>query len=145
MTWMSAAAPVAFGTGLAAMVLAATALVTAHPSRADCADVAVGAESCVADCADDQVRDDSSGQCTAKANEDAEALLQTAWEQAFGPLPAAGLPGAGVDLSSIAPSISSAAAALPALALQAQQLPPPPPLPCFGFATPIPFVGFSTC
>ena len=86
-------------------------------------------------------------------------------------LPGVGLPGVGVNLLNVAPNLGAGAAgaaavAGPALAAMAaappalpqglpplpgppQGLPPlpgPPPLPypCFGFGTPIPFVGFST-
>lgn len=140
------------GAASTALVLAVTALATAPPGTAEC-DVDAGpTDSCVVECPAGEVRDDGSGQCAAAADENVEnpatenavAPLQAAWEAAFAQLPAAGLP-AGVDLSSIAPSVSAAAAALPALAMQAPPLPAPPPMPCFGFATPIPFVGFSTC
>ncbi len=131
------------GTALVAVAFAVTALAAAPTSRADCDNEAVGGDSCAAQCPADQVRDEGSGQCAAKADQNAEAPLQAAWQAAFGTLP---VPPAGVDLSSIAPSVSAAASALPALAMLAPpQLPAPPPLPCFGFATPIPFVGFSTC
>ena len=143
--------PVAVAMVFAAVALAVTALATAAPSRAECGGEAVGAESCVVDCPESQVRDQNSGQCATKANESAEAQLKAAWEQAFGPLPSpsavalpsSGLPGIGVDPVSIAQAASAWAAA--ASALPPIALPPPPPMPCVGFATPIPFVGFSTC
>lgn len=149
--------PVAVATLFAVFALAGAALATAAPSRAECGGEAVGAETCVADCPENQVRDENSGQCATRANESPEAQLQAAWEQAFGPLPSPsnfaappiGLPGIGVDPVSIAQAASAWAAAastLPPVALPAPpQLPGPPPMPCVGFATPIPFVGFSTC
>jgi hypothetical protein len=174
------AIPLAFGTALAAMAIAATAVTTAAPGRAACDDGTVGAERCLADCPDDQLRDADSGQCAAKANENAEAPLKEAWETAFGPLPSpsdfalahvdnpsialpgVGLPGIGVNALSIAPAIGAGAAtgaALPSIAapqiglpaapslpeVGLPALPGPPPMPCVGFGTPIPFVGFSTC
>lgn len=99
-----------------------------------------------------------------------EAPLKAAWERQFGPLPspedfalarvenptvgvspAVGLPGVGLNLD-VVPDLAAGAAgaAGPAMAAIAASPPPalpaPPPLPypCFGFATPIPFVGFST-
>ncbi len=103
-----------------------------------------------------------------------EYPLKAAWERNFGPLPnpqdvalarvddptvalpGVGLPGLGVNLFNVAPNLGAgvagaAAAAGPAVAAM-QAMPPlppppalgPPPYPCFGFATPIPFVGFST-
>ena len=138
--------PVACGMALAAVALAVTALSAAAPSRAECG----AGEGCVADCPENQERDEDSGQCATRANESTEAQLIAAWEQAFGPLPAPsalppiGVPGIGVDPVSIAQSASAwaaAASALPAIG----SLPAPPPMPCWGFATPIPFVGFSTC
>jgi hypothetical protein len=147
--------PVVVAAAFAVFALAGTALATAAPSRAECAGEAVGAESCVADCPENQVRDENSGQCATRANESPEAQLQAAWEQAFGPLPSnfaapgIGLPGIGVDPVTIAQAASAWAAAastLPSVALPAPPpLPGPPPMPCVGFATPIPFVGFSTC
>jgi hypothetical protein len=140
---------IAVATAFAVIALAVTALATAAPSRAECGGEAVGAENCVADCPENQVRDDKSGQCATKANESAEAQLKSAWEQAFGPvpsgyaLPSTGLPGIGVDPVSIAQAASAWAAA--ASTLPPMALPSPPPMPCVGFATPIPFVGFSTC
>jgi hypothetical protein len=141
---------VAAASAFAAVALAGTALATATPSRAECGD-----ESCVADCQENQLRDEGSGQCATNSQDSAEAQLTAAWEQAFGPLsglapPPVGLPGIPVDPVSIAQSASTwaaAASALPALgAMPAPPpLPAPPPMPCFGFATPIPFVGFSTC
>ena len=139
--------PVAVATAFAVFALAGTALATAAPSWAECGGEAVGAESCVADCPENQVRDANSGQCATQVNESAEAQLQAAWEQAFGPLPSnfaappIGLPGVGVDPVTIAQAASAWAAAASTL----PALPAPPPMPCVGFATPIPFVGFSTC
>lgn len=143
--------PVAVATAFAAVTLAGTALATAAPSRAECGGEAAGAESCLADCPENQVRDEDSGQCATRADESAEAQLKAAWEQAFGPLPppsdfavpSIGWPGIGVDPVTIAQSASAWAAA--ASALPSIPQPAPPPMPCFGFATPIPFVGFSTC
>ena len=148
--------PVAVATAFAVFALAGTALATAAPSWAECGGEAVGAESCVADCPENQVRDANSGQCATQVNESAEAQLQAAWEQAFGPLPSnfaappIGLPGIGVDPVSIAQSATTWAAAASALSTMGAvpappPLPAPPPMPCVGFATPIPFVGFSTC
>jgi hypothetical protein len=115
---------------------------------------------------------EAANQIPAAAEQAPEAPLKAAWENAFGPLPkpedfalarvddptiampSVGLPGVGVNLLNIAPSAAAgAASALPTIAvLQAQPalpapppLPGPPPMPCVGFATPIPFVGFSTC
>jgi hypothetical protein len=162
------------GMALAAMAIAATAVTTAAPSRAACDDGTVGADSCLADCPENQLRDAGSGQCAAKANENADAPLKQAWEDAFGPLPSpsdfalarvdnpsVALPGVGlpgVNALTIAPAIGAGAAlpsigpppvGLPALPTLPEVGPPalpgPPPLPCFGFGTPIPFVGFSTC
>jgi hypothetical protein len=97
-----------------------------------------------------------------------EAPLKAAWERNFGPLPSpedfalarvenpsiapsVGLPGVGLNLD-VVPDLAAGAAgaAGPAMAALAAAPPPlpalpgPPPYPCFGFATPIPFVGFST-
>jgi len=100
------------------------------------------------------------------ANQPAEAPLKAAFERAFGPLPSpedfalarvenpsvalpsVGLPGVGLNLD-VVPDLAAGAAgaagpALAALAAAPPPLPGPPPYPCFGFATPIPFVGFST-
>ena len=78
-------------------------------------------------------------------------------------LPGVGLPGLGLNLLTVSPSLGAGAAtgagaaaaamqlpgvpALPSLPQGLPPLPGPPPLPplCAGFATPIPFVGFSTC
>src|SRR5262245_52504357 len=106
MTWTFCckAMPLTFGTALAAMAIVATSLATAPLSRADCPD--------------DQALDANSGQCAPKQNENSEAPLKAAWEDAFGPLPSpedfalariddpsvgiglpgVGLPGVGVNL-----------------------------------------------
>lgn len=110
---------------------------------------------------------------TPNANQVAQAPeypLKAAWERNFGPLPnpqdfalarvenpsiapSVGLPGIGVGLD-VVPDLAAGAAgaagpAMAALAgappaLPPLPAPPPMPYPCFGFATPIPFVGFST-
>ena len=162
MTWTFCrnAMPVSTATALAAMAVVATALATAPQA--------------LADCPDDQVLDANSGQCAAKDNENSEAPLKAAWEEAFGPLPSpedfalarvedptvalpgVGLPGVGVNLLSVVPSfgVGAAAASVPTVAAPQvglpalPELPAPPPLPgppCVGFGTPVPFVGFSTC
>jgi hypothetical protein len=73
-------------------------------------------------------------------------------------LPGVGLPGLGVNLFNVAPNLGAGAAgaaavagpAMAAMAAAPPALPAPPqglpplPYPCFGFGTPIPFVGFST-
>jgi hypothetical protein len=73
-------------------------------------------------------------------------------------LPSVGLPGVGVGVNIVpqlasgaagaasvaGPAMAALAAAPPALPQGLPPLPGPPPYPCFGFATPIPFVGFST-
>jgi hypothetical protein len=142
--------PVAVAAAFAAITLAGTALETAAPVRAECLGEAVGAESCAADCQENQVRDEDSGQCATRPEESAEAQVKAAWEQAFGPLPpptnavpSMGWPGIGVDPGTVAQAASAWAAATSALPSIPQ--PQPPPMPCWGFATPIPFVGFSTC
>jgi hypothetical protein len=160
-TFYRQGAPLIFATAFAGIAIGATGIATAPVA--------------LADCANDQVVDPNSGQCAPKDNENSEAPLKAAWEDAFGPLPSpedfalarvddptvalpgVGLPGVGVNLLSVAPSFGAGAAAasavpsiaapsLPEVGLPA--LPAPPPLPgppCVGFGTPIPFVGFSTC
>jgi hypothetical protein len=160
MTWTfyRAGTPLVFATALAAMAIAATSLVTAPRA--------------LADCADDQVVDPNSGQCAAKDNENSEAPLKAAWEDAFGPLPSpedfalarvedptvalpgVGLPGVGVNLLSVAPSFGAGAAAAsavpsfeaPALGLPAPGI-PEVGLPALPAPPPLPgppCVGFGT-
>jgi len=106
----------------------------------------VGAPLAFAECPDDQVVDADSGQCAAKDNENSEAPLKAAWEDAFGPLPSpedfalariddptlalpgVGLPGVGVNLLSVEPSFGAGAAAasmVPAIAPPSVELPAP--------------------
>src|SRR5215212_4883278 len=110
MTWTfyRTGRPLTFAAALAALAIAATGLVTAPRA--------------LADCPDDQAMDPDSGQCAAKDNENSDAPLKAAWEDAFGPLPSpedfalarvdnpsialpgVGLPGVGVNVLSVAPS-----------------------------------------
>jgi hypothetical protein len=128
------------------MAIAVTSLVTAPRA--------------LADCADDQVLDPNSGQCAAKDNENSEAPLKAAWEDAFGPLPSpedfalarvedptvalpgVGLPGVGIGGVTIAlPAAGAGAvtgAALPALPTIG--LPAAPSLPEVGLPA-LPGVG----
>src|SRR6478752_9295962 len=137
MTWTFCrnAMPVTTATVLAAMAIAATALATSPQA--------------LADCPDDQVLDANSGQCAAKDNENSEAPLKAAWEEAFGPLPSpedfalarvedptvalpgVGLPGVGVNLLSVVPSFGAgaAAASVPSVAAPQVGLPALPELP----------------
>jgi hypothetical protein len=140
MTWtfFRTGMPLAFAGALAGIAVGAAGLATAPPA--------------LADCPDDQVVDANSGQCAPKDNENSEAPLKAAWEDAFGPLPSpedfalarvddptvalpgVGLPGVGVNLLSVVPSFgagTAAASALPSVA------PPPVGLP----APSIPEVG----
>jgi hypothetical protein len=129
-----------------ALVVAATTIATAAPSRAACGDQ-TGVERCAADCPDNQVRDGDS--CAAKANQNGEAPLKKAWEDLFGPLPSpsdfalarvdnpvvdvglpgVGLPGVGLGGVTIAlPAAGAGAAtgaALPSIGAPAIGLPAP--------------------
>ena len=159
MTWtfLYKGMPLAFAGALAGIAIGAASLATAPLA--------------LADCPDDQVVDANSGQCAPKENENSEAPLKAAWEEAFGPLPSpedfalarvddpvvdiglpgVGLPGVGVNLLTVAPSVgagAAAASALPSIAAPAVEL-PTPALPEVGLPAPPPLpgppcVGFGT-